>query len=315
MIKRTIEISSGPARLSIHHHQLVIEREKLPPTTIPTEDIGVLLVDHPAVSYTHAVFTTLAENGTAIVLCGHAHTPSSMLLPVETNSVQTERFRHQIEASIPTRKRLWRQIVARKLLQQAVVLESLAGSDVGLRQLASRVRSDDVGNREAQGAQRYWPRLFGADFRRSREGPPPNNLLNYGYMALRAATARALCGAGLLPTLGLHHRNRYNAFCLADDVMEPYRPFVDLAVVGLAKGSPPALNLGRDEKALILGILNWTVTIRGRKTPLLLALHATAASLCRAFSGSKEDLALPEGLPSLDEEQIEATTSGDISGV
>lgn len=296
MIKRTIEVSSGPARLSIRNRQLVIEREEREPAIVPAEDIGLLLVDHQAVTYTHSVLTALAEAGAAVVLCGSGHMPASMLMPLEANTLQSERFKAQIAASMPLKKQLWRQVVMAKIGQQAAVLEEARGSDGGIHAMVRRVRSGDTENREAQAAQRYWPKLLGAMFRRDRGGEPPNNLLNYGYMAMRAATARALCGAGLLPTLGIHHRNRYNAFCLADDLMEPYRPLIDLKVFELARDQVSPLILGREEKAHMLGVFNQSVAIGGRTTPVLLALHATAASLLRSFAQGRAQLLMPEGL-------------------
>lgn len=315
MIKRTIEISSGPARLSIRNRQLVIEREGQEPATVPTEDIGLLLVDHPAVTYTHSVFTALAEARAAVVICGDAHLPSSMVMPIASNTVQTERFSAQIAAGAPLKKQLWRQAVAAKLANQAAALEAASGSDAGLRAMAGRVRSGDPENLEAQAAQRYWPRLFGRTFRRDREGEPPNNLLNYGYMALRAAVARALCAAGLLPTLGIHHRNRYNAFCLADDLMEPYRPLVDWKVIELARESVAPRRLGREEKAHLLGLFNHSVRIGGRQTPLLLALHATASSLARSFTERRARLLFPEGLPRRGAEMSDQAIEGGIPDV
>ena len=315
MIRRTIEVSSGPARLSIRNRQLVIQREGQQPITVPAEDIGLLLVDHQAVTYTHAVFTALAEAGAALVLCGGEHLPSSLMMPLAANTVQTERFAAQIAAGAPLKKQLWRQIVAAKLTLQAAVLKAASGSDGGLRAMARRVRSGDPDNLEAQAAQRYWPRLFGHTFRRGRDGEPPNNLLNYGYMALRAAVARALCAAGLLPTLGIHHRNRYNAFCLADDLMEPYRPFVDLKVFELVRYDVAPPRLGRDEKAHLLGLFNHSVRIDGRKTPLLLALHTAAASLARSFAERRAQLLMPEGLFAAISEREEAKVSDVPTGL
>jgi CRISPR-associated protein Cas1 len=297
MIKRTIEISSGPARLSIRSRQLVIERDGERPATVPCEDVGLLLIDHPAVSYTHSVFIALADAGAAVALCGGNHTPVSLMLPLAGNAVQTERFRAQLSAGAPLKKQLWHQIVACKLRQQSAVLGAVTAADAGLAAMARQVRSGDATNLEAQAAARYWPRLFGRDFHRRRDGPPPNNLLNYGYMALRAATARALVVAGLLPTVGIHHRNRYNAFCLADDLMEPYRPYVDLVVVEMDRAGMSEQSLGREQKAHLLGVLNHGVAVAGRRTPLLLALQATASSLERSFAARRAALALPDGLP------------------
>ncbi|MGQ0664833.1 MAG: type II CRISPR-associated endonuclease Cas1 [Pseudomonadota bacterium] len=297
MIKRIVEISSGPTRLSIANRQLVIEREDRDKATIPCEDVGVLLVHHPAVSYTHGVFTTLLDCGAAVVVCGADHHPAGLLLPVSANAVQSERYRAQIDASAPLRKRLWRSLVGAKLRQQAAVLDAATGAEAGIGAMAARVRSGDPDNLEAQAAQRYWPRLLGASFRRERGGPPPNNLLNYGYMALRAATARSLCTAGLLPTLGIHHHNRYNAFCLADDVMEPYRPFIDFKVHGLVRDGPASADIDRPAKQALLGAFNDIVKVGDQRTPLLLALYATASSLNEAFASGEPRLALPDGLP------------------
>lgn len=297
MIKRILEISSGPARLSIAYGQLVIEREGREKVTVPCEDIGVLLVDHPAVSYTHAVFTTLAGAGAAVVLCAANHHPSSLILPLEGNTVQTERFGTQLEVGLPLKKRLWQALIGAKIRMQAAVLCASTGEDAGLGALASRVRSGDPGNVEAQAAQRYWPRLMGSDFRRRRAGPPPNLLLNYGYTVFRAAAARALSAAGLLPTIGIHHHNRSNAFCLADDMVEPYRPYVDWRVRRLVDEKAEIGELNRETKAALLSLFNEVIPVGGQRSPLLLAFHSTAASLSNSFRQGEPALSLPEGLP------------------
>lgn len=304
MIKRILEISSGPARLSIAHQQLVIDREGQSRATVPCEDIGVLLVDHPAVTYTHGVFTLLAEMGAAVVLCGSKHLPSSLILPLEGNVVQTERFPGQLEASLPLKKRLWQSLVAGKIRMQAAVLNVAKGEDAGLEALARRVRSGDPENLEAQAAQRYWPRLMGPQFRRRRDGPPPNNVLNYGYMVLRAATARALCTAGLLPIVGIHHHHRNNPFCLADDLVEPFRPLVDFRVWALLHEGIPVRELNREIKTALLSLFNETVPLGERKTTLLLAFHAAAASLNESFEKGEPILVFPSGLP-LAEENVQ----------
>jgi CRISPR-associated protein Cas1 len=303
MIKRILEVSSGPARLSIAYRQLVIEREGQEKATVPCEDIGVLLVDNPAIVYSHAVFTALAEAGAAVVLCGPNHHPASLVLPLEGNTVQTERYRAQFEASVPLKKRLWQALIKAKIRLQAEVLRAATGGDAGLAALAGRLRSGDPENLEAQAAQRYWPRLLGHDFRRRRDGPPPNTLLNYGYVVFRAAVARALCAAGLLPSVGIHHRNRYDTFCLADDVVEPFRPYVDWRVRRLVDDKAKISELDRETKQALLSLLNETVTVGEQRTPLLLALHATAASLEQSFRQGEEALALPEGLPIAAEEE------------
>lgn len=297
MIKRILEISSGPARLSIAHRQLVVERDGMEKTTVPCEDIGVLLVDNPAVIYTHAVFTTLAEEGAAVVLCGNRHHPSSLVLPLEGNAVQTERYHLQLGASLPLKKRLWQALVAAKIRLQGAVLRAATAEDAGLEALAARVRSGDPENAEAQAAQRYWPRLLGPEFRRRRDGPPPNLLLNYGYTVFRAATARALAAAGLLPVLGIHHHNRSNTFCLADDMVEPFRPYVDWRVRRLIDEKAPVEELTREAKAALLSLLNETIVIGGQRSPMLLAFHAACASLSNSFQNDEVALTLPEGLP------------------
>jgi CRISPR-associated protein Cas1 len=296
MIRKTVEIATAGTRLSIAHRQLVIERPEEERRTLPCEDIGVLVVDHPQTSYTHAVFTTLLDEGAAVVLCGPNHLPAGLLLPLDAHTTQTERHRAQAEASDGVKNRAWQLLIAAKVRQQAAVLSHYTGSDAGLSEIARRVRSGDPDNLEALAAQRYWPRLFGPTFRRFRDGPPPNNLLNYGYAVVRAAIARAIAAAGLIPTLGVHHRNRGNPFCLADDLLEPYRPYVDWRVKQIT-GDRPAPELDRPVKAALLSLFNETVVIGERRSPLLLALHGSATSLCRMLTDNSKELVLPVGLP------------------
>jgi CRISPR-associated protein Cas1 len=297
VIRKTVEIATPGTRLSISRRQLVIERPGEGTRTLPCEDIGVLIVDHPQVAYTHAVFTALIESGAAVLVCGPDHLPAGLLLPLNAHTTQTQRHRAQIEAGNGVKKRAWQQLIAAKLRQQAAVLAHFSGADAGLIEMARRVRPGDPENLEAMAAQRYWPRLFGPNFRRSRGGSPPNNLLNYGYAVLRAAVARAVAAAGLIPTLGVHHRNRGNPFCLADDLLEPYRPFVDWRVKGMVTGASASSELDRAAKTALLSLLNETVAVGGRRLPLLLAVHAGAASLCRMLTEGGRELALPEGLP------------------
>jgi len=297
VIRKTVEIATAGTRLSTAHRQLVIERPDEAKRTLPCEDIGVLVVDHPQISYTHSVFTTLLEEGAAVVLCGKNHLPAGLLLPFDAHTTQTERHRAQADASDGVKNRAWQLIVAAKLRQQAAVLLHFTQSDAGLSEIARRVRSGDPDNLEAMAAQRYWPRLLGADFRRFRDGLPPNNLLNYGYAIVRAAMARSVAAAGLIPTLGVHHRNRGNPFCLADDLMEPYRPYVDWRVKQVSSEAPAPKDLDRPAKAAMLSLFNETVLVGGRRSPLLLAIQASAASLCRMLTENGKELVLPEGLP------------------
>jgi CRISPR-associated protein Cas1 len=297
MIKRIVEISSARTHLSISYNQLVIKEEGKQVGSIPCEDIGVLLVDHQGTSYTHCVFTELLRCGAAVVLCGGNHHPSGMLLPIESNSIQTERFRQQIEAKEPVKKRLWKQIVRAKIKHQA----KLAGKDSdvykALMALRERVRSGDPENVEAQASRKFWPVYMQdliASFRRDIDGAPPNNLLNYGYMVMRAAVARALCSAGLLPSLGIHHRNRYNAFCLADDLLEPFRGFVEAKVREICEGEGVPDELEQPVKGGLLEVLYEPVVIGGFKGPLMVGLHRTMASLERCFAGEQEFIDLPK---------------------
>ena len=306
MIRKTVEFSTPGTRLSVSHRQLVVERPDLPKATLPIEDLGVVIVDDVRATYTQAVFLELLAAGATVLVTGRDHLPAGMMLPLDAHHVQTERHRAQVEVSEPTRKRSWQAIVRAKISQQAAVLSHFTGHHGGLATLAQRVRSGDPDNLEAQAAQRYWPRLFGKAFRRDRRVEGVNALLNYGYAVVRAATARAVVAAGLIPSLGVHHRHRGNPFCLADDLLEPYRPYVDWRVrllVGDSDAPAPSLS-DRGTRAGLLSSLNETVSVGGRREPLLLALHTSAASLCRVLTGNGRTLLLPNGLP-LDPEQGE----------
>lgn len=299
MIRRTVEFSTPGTRLSVAHRQLVVERPDLPKTTLPIEDLGVVIVDDVRATYTQSVFLELMEAGATVMVTGRDHLPAGMMLPLDAHHVQTERHRAQIETSLPVRKRAWQAIVRAKILQQATVLSHFTGEHGGLRPMARRVRSGDPENLEAQAAQRYWPRLFGKDFRRQRDAEGVNALLNYGYAVIRAAVVRAVVAAGLIPSLGVHHRHRANPFCLADDLLEPYRPYVDWRVRQLASEDGECVPdlAERTTRAELLSLFNETILVGGRREPLLLALHTSAASLCRTLTGGDRSLSLPGGLP------------------
>lgn len=295
MIKRIVEISSARTFLSVKHAQLVVKKNGTELSQIPCEDIGILLVDHIGTSYTHAVFTRLLDAGAAVVLCGGNHHPAGLLLPLESHSAQTERFRQQIDAKEPVKKRLWKQLVQAKIKHQARIVGPDSEVYPALVTLRKRVRSGDPQNIEAQASRKYWAAyLQDIEFRRDAEGKPPNNLLNYGYTVMRAAVARALCSAGLLPCLGLHHRNRYNAFCLADDLVEPFRGYVEAKVKEIVEGEGVPDDLTQDLKARLLEVLYETVVIGGCKSPLMVGLHRTMASLQRCFAGDQDRLELPD---------------------
>ncbi len=298
MLRKTIEIATPGSRLSVAHRQLVIERPELPKATVPIEDIGVVVVDDRRAVYTQAVFMELLGVGATILVTGSDHLPLGMMLPLDAHHIQTERHRAQVEASLPVRKQIWRSLIAAKLRQQGSVLDHFSPGPNGLAAMAVRVKSGDPDNLEAQGAQRYWPLLFGKGFRRDRDEDGINAALNYGYAIVRAATARAIVASGLIPSLGVFHKNRSNPFCLADDLFEPYRPYVDWRVKLLTKERSEALCLDdRTIRAALLSIFNETVKIGERRLPLLHAIEASAASLCRALTGEDRQLVLPEGLP------------------
>ncbi len=293
MIKRTITISN-PSKLSSKLDQLIIEQDGKIAGKIPIEDIGVLLVEHPAVIYTQGCLSALLANNSAVIVCAPNHHPQGLLLPLDTNELQSERFRHQIEASQPVKKQLWKQTVQAKIKNQARLLDYLGKESGRLTSLAQKVQSGDSGNIEAQAARFYWPQVFGKAFRRERKGFPPNNLLNFGYMVVRAGVARALVSSGLLPTLGLHHKNRYNAFCLADDMLEPFRPFVDRVVVDIHKNHEDLSELTTQIKKQLLEVLTMDVVFDKTRSPLMVGLHRTTASLYRCLSGSQKKLEYPE---------------------
>ncbi len=297
MIRKTVEFGTAGTRLSVSHRQLVVERPDARKVTLPIEDLGIVIVDDICATYTQAVFLELLAAGATVMVTGRDHLPTGMMLPLDAHHIQTERHRAQVESSEPTKKRIWQALIRSKIAQQGAVLAHFTGENGGLVAMARRVRSGDPDNLEAQAAQRYWPRLFGSAFRRDRDAGGINALLNYGYAVVRAAAARAIVASGLIPSLGVFHRNRGNPFCLADDLLEPYRPYVDWRVKLLVNedDAPP---LGeRGARAALLSLFNETIVIGGRRTPLLLALHASAASLSRVLTGGDRSLALPEGLP------------------
>lgn len=299
MIRKTLEFSTPGTRLSVSHRQLVIDRPDQPKVTRPIEDLGVVIVDDVRATYTQSVFLELLDAGATVLVSGRNHLPVGIMLPLDAHHVQTERHRAQIAAKEPVKKRVWQALIRAKIVQQAAVLTHFTGGHAGLAHMAGRVRSGDPDNLEAQAAQRYWPRLFGAVFRRDRDADGVNALLNYGYAVIRAAVARAIVAAGLIPSLGVHHRNRSNPFCLADDLFEPYRPYVDWRVKLLMDdetNSPPDLSQ-RETRAALLSLFNETVQVDERRLPLLYAIQAGATSLCRALTGGDRSLALPEGLP------------------
>lgn len=256
MTDRILDLSERPAKLSVTNSLLSVRFDEEEPHTIPLAELAVVIASHPQISFTHAVLSGLATAGAVFVTCDEKRRPVSMLLPLVTHSLQTERFAAQASLPLPARKQIWKQIVRAKLQAQARLLTDLCGKDHGLENMARRVGSGDPKNLEAQAARIYWKALFGEhDFRRHAKEDGINPCLDYGYAVLRGVVSRALCGAGLNPTLGIHHHNRYNPFCLADDLMEPYRPVVDRAVADLLVARGPALTLDRDTRKALLETL------------------------------------------------------------
>lgn len=306
MIKKTLYFGN-PIYLSLRNAQLVLRKpdaDKLEESfkqdaerTIPIEDIGVVVLDNRRITITTGAMEALLANNCAIITCDSTDLPVGLMLPLCGNTTQSERFRTQIDASLPLKKQLWQQTVRQKILNQAAVLSKNTGAIVKNMQVwANEVRSGDPDNFEARAAAYYWRNLFPAlpNFVRGREGDPPNNLLNYGYAILRACVARGLVGSGLLPTLGIHHHNRYNAYCLADDIMEPYRPFVDDLVINIMQQYPDYSELTRSIKAALLTIPSLDVTLDGKRSPLMIAVGQTTASLAKCFNGELRKIAYPE---------------------
>ena len=305
MIKRTLYFGN-PAYLSLRLKQLVIKHPQkddgdLPSgkevvRTIPIEDIGVVILDNQQITLTQGLIEHLLENNCALITCDSKHMPSGLMLPLVGNTIQNERFRSQLDASLPLKKQLWQQTIEAKIRNQTAVLEYSTGEEHrNMHIWAGSVKSGDSENMEARAAVYYWKTIFpdNPSFIRGQEGEMPNALLNYGYAILRAIVARALVGSGLLPTLGIHHHNRYNAYCLADDIMEPYRPYVDKIIIDRIT-TDQVLELNTETKIKLLNIPVTEVIINGRRSPLMLAVSQTTSSLVKCFRGESRRLIYPE---------------------
>ena len=307
MIKKTLYFGN-PTYLSLRVAQLVIklpeietsplpeDTKRMSETSKPIEDLGVVVLDNKQITITAGVIDALLENNCALITCDRRSMPVGLMLPLCGNTTQNERFRQQLDASLPLKKQLWQQTVQAKIRNQASVLEECTREEVNcMRVWANNVKSGDSDNMEARAAVYYWKTLFATvdGFSRSRDGVAPNNLLNYGYAILRAVVARGLVASGLLPTLGIHHHNRYNAYCLADDIMEPYRPFVDKLVFCLCEQYGEDVELSK-VKSKLLSIPTLDVRIGGKRSPLMVAVGQTTASLCKCFSGELRRVIYPE---------------------
>lgn len=300
MIKRTL-FFGNPAYLSLKNAQLVVKLSDAQTheevcKTIPIEDIGVVVLEDRQITITNGALDALLQNNCAVITCDEKHIPSGMMLPLEGHTAQSERFRWQIEASLPLKKQLWQQTIQAKIRNQASVLKRLSGVEIGcMIAWANDVKSGDSDNLEGRAAAYYWKSVFPEmeHFTRDREGDAPNNLLNYGYAIVRAVVARALVASGLLPTFGIHHHNRYNAYCLADDVMEPYRPYVDELVIKILRSGVDCGELTTDLKRQLLGLPVTEVVIGGQRSPLMVAASQTSSSLVKCFSGELRKVVYP----------------------
>ena len=304
MIKRTLYFGN-PAYLSLKLKQMVVklpqkgdeERDENELTrTVPIEDIGVVILDHKQITVTQALISALLDNNCALITCDSRQLPVGLMLPLAGNTVQNERFRLQLDASLPLKKQLWQQTIEAKIKNQAAMLKYTTGEiHNNMLKWSESVKSGDTGNMEARAAVYYWKAVFPDNpyFVRDHEGEGTNALLNYGYAILRAIVARALVASGLLPTLGIHHHNRYNAYCLADDIMEPYRPYVDKIVVDILSEDPEA-EVITAVKIKLLNIPVTEVLIGGKRSPLMVAVSHTTSSLVKCFRGESRRLIYPE---------------------
>ncbi len=309
MIKQTLYFGN-PAYLSLDKKQLrirlpeVVKNDSLPESfkeasevLRPVEDIGMVILDHKQITITHGLLAALLENNVAVIQCNDTHHPVGLMLNLDGHTLQTQRFKAQIEATEPLKKQLWQQTIVAKIENQAALLRGLGKDVKKLEYYASSVKSGDSENCEARAAAYYWSVLFEdyiAEFRREREGMPPNSLLNYGYAILRAAVARALVGSGLLPTLGIFHRNQYNAYCLADDIMEPYRPFVDKEVLACLRDGEDFEELSKSIKSRLFAVLNQDTLFCKDRSPLMVGITRTTASLSACFENTRRKIVYPE---------------------
>lgn len=296
MIKRSL-FFGNPAYLSTTHQQLAVSypgEENKTDKTVPIEDIGIIVLEHPQITLTNGLMGKLLENNAAVITCDKQHLPTGLLQPLVGHTEQTERIADQLKASRPLKKNLWQQTVSAKISNQAAHLKFRQKNPNKLIRWSRNVKSGDTENHEAVAAAYYWQNIFEIEgFSRYRHGIPPNNLLNYGYAILRAVTARALIASGMLPSVGIFHHNKYNAFSLADDIMEPYRPFVDNIVYEIVKRGENLKTLTTDLKGELLQIPAVDVWIDGKKSPLMVAMSRTTNSLYACFAGMSRKILYP----------------------
>lgn len=295
MLYRSIYIGN-PAYLKLKDHQMKIicPETKSEKGSVPVEDLGLLMLDHFQITISHQLIQRLMGNNVVIISCDEFHLPHGQMLPLNGHSTHSQRIKEQIDASEPLKKQLWKQTVESKIANQIAVLERLGNYSEPMYEYLKNVKSGDSSNMEGIAAQHYWKYLISSDFLRERFGNSPNQFFNFGYSVLRSIVARALVSTGLLPVLGIFHRNKYNAYCLADDVMEPYRPFVDLMVMNWLERNPNDEELTKEAKAYFLQIATRDVRIENQNRPLLVAVTQTTASLYKCYSGEKRLISYPE---------------------
>lgn len=295
MVKRTL-FFENPAYLNLQLDQLVISypQEFVKPITIPIEDIGIVVIESLQVTITSTLLNKLVQSRVGIYCCDERHMPSGLVLPLEGHTQQTERIRTQLDASLPLKKNLWQQTVSAKIINQARLLHARGQEVENLMRWSREVQSGDQKNHEASSAVQYWSQLFPLDgFTRNPEGESPNHLLNYGYSILRGITARAIVSSGMLPMLGIFHKNKYNAFGLADDIMEPYRPFVDALVLELVDSGEDFHQMKKEFKIHLMSIMRSDVMIDGQKSPLMVAMSRTTSSLYDCYAGKTRKILYP----------------------
>jgi CRISPR-associated protein Cas1 len=301
MIKRTLYFGN-PAYLKTRLNQLIIEQEDKE-ISLPIEDIGVVILDHQQITITQTTIQQLIEANAALITCNERHMPAGLMLNLEGNNLHSKIVDAQVNASEPLKKQLWQQTVAAKIQNQSALLQQLKIENGNMKRWAKEVRSGDPDNLEARAAVYYWKKVFSTcafmkqrtdEFERNPAGEPPNNLLNYGYAVLRAIVARNLVGSGLFPVLGIFHSNQYNAYCLADDIMEPYRPYVDQVVLKIVNSGFDFEEIGKPIKEMLLQIPVVDVVIDGKRSPLMIGVQKTTASLARCYTGEQRRIQYPE---------------------
>jgi CRISPR-associated protein Cas1 len=284
MTNRILEIAESGAKLRLKFDCLIVERESKSPISIPLVDLAAIVLAHPAITLTQPILAACGTANVGVIVCDDRFTPSAVLTPVAANHLQTARLRMQIEAAEPLRKRLWQRLVRAKLVAQARALSNDAVRS-RIVVLSREIRSGDPDNIEAQAAKIYWKALFGREFVRDRNADDLNRVLNYGYAILRAIVARAVVATGLHPSIGLHHHNKYDAFVLADDLMEPLRPIVDTVAKNVSSSE-----LSKDTRQQVLASLLEPIEVDGEKHTLFDASIRMARSLLRAFETTESDV-------------------------